>query len=179
VVIPKPGKPDYTKVRAYRVISLLDAISKLLERTAAHLIADHLERKRGLHEGQFGCRKTRSCVDALAILMNCTQKAWERKKIVCALFMDVKTAFNNVDMTFLGKRMEDLGMEADLIRWTMSFISDRRVRLVLDEKWENPMQWTPVSRKALPQHRSCSSRTCKGFSRRSSEQSLTLVGCRS
>jgi len=52
VVIPKPGKPDYTKVRAYRVISLLDVIGKLVERTAAHLIADHLERKQALHESQ-------------------------------------------------------------------------------------------------------------------------------
>jgi len=31
VVIPKPGKPDYAKVRAYRVISLLDVIGKLVE----------------------------------------------------------------------------------------------------------------------------------------------------
>jgi hypothetical protein len=28
VVLPKPGKPDCSKVRAYRVISLLDIISK-------------------------------------------------------------------------------------------------------------------------------------------------------
>ena len=70
VVIPKPGKPDYSKVRAYRVISLLDVVSKLLERTAAHLIADHLEWKTELHEGQFGCRKRRSCVDAVAKRMD-------------------------------------------------------------------------------------------------------------
>jgi len=63
VVISKPGKPDYSKVRAYRVISLLDATSKLLVRTAAHLISDHLERKRGLHEGQYGCLKHRSCIN--------------------------------------------------------------------------------------------------------------------
>ena len=132
VIIPKPGKPDYSKVRAYRVISLLDVISKLLERTATHLIADHLERKRGLHEGQFGCRKQRSCIDAVAIMMNCTQQAWERKKIAGTLFMDVKSAFNNVDKTFLGKRMAELGLEADLIRWTISFMSDRQVKLVLD-----------------------------------------------
>jgi hypothetical protein len=60
IVIPKAGKPDYSKVRAYRVICLLDCISKLVERTAGHLIADHLERKKGLHEGQYGCRKRRS-----------------------------------------------------------------------------------------------------------------------
>ena len=103
VVIPKPGKPDYSKVRAYRVISLLDVISKLLERTAAHLMADYLERKRGLHEGQFGCRKRRSCVDAVAILMNRTQKAWNEKKVAGALFMDVKSAFNNMSKIHLGK----------------------------------------------------------------------------
>ena len=67
VVIPKPGKPDYSEVRAYRVISLLNIISKLVERTAAHLIADHLERKRGLHNGQFGCPRRRSCIYAVSV----------------------------------------------------------------------------------------------------------------
>jgi len=47
VVIPKPGTPDYSMVPAYRVVSLLDVISKLVERTAACRIADHLERRKG------------------------------------------------------------------------------------------------------------------------------------
>ena len=108
VVIPKPGKPNYSKVRTYRVISLLDVISKLLEWTAAHLIADHLEWKRGLHEGQYSCRKRQLCVDAVAILINRTQKAWNEKKVAGTLFMDVKSAFNNVSKIHLEKRMEAL-----------------------------------------------------------------------
>jgi len=134
VVIPKPRKPDYSKVGAYRVISLLDVVSKLVERTAAHLIEDHLEWKHGLHDGQFGCRKHRSCVDAVAVLMNRTQQAWSQKKVAGALFMDVKSAVNNVSKGILGRRMEALGIEADLIRWTSSFMSDRQVKLVLDGK---------------------------------------------
>jgi len=57
VAIPKPGKPDYSKIRAYRVICLLGVISKLDERTAAHPIADHSERRKGRapHGGQIGC----------------------------------------------------------------------------------------------------------------------------
>jgi len=74
-MIPKPGKPDYSQLRAHRVISLLDSISKLVERTAAHLIADHLEQHSKLHDGQYGCRKRRSAVDAVAVLMNRTQQA--------------------------------------------------------------------------------------------------------
>jgi len=74
-------------------------------------------------------------------MMNRNQQAWEQKKIAGALFMDVKSAFNNVDKTFLGKRMEELGLEADLIRWTMNFMSDWRVKLVLDGEIgdENPV----------------------------------------
>jgi hypothetical protein len=73
--------------------------------------------------------------------MNRTQKVWAARKVAGALFMDVKSAFNNVDKTFLGKRMEELEIEADLIRWTMSFMSDRRVKLVLDgeEGESNPV----------------------------------------
>jgi len=179
VVIPKPGKPDYSKVRAYRVISLLDVISKLLERTAAHLIADHPERKRGLHKGQFGCRKRRSCVDAVAILMNRTQKAWGKKKVAGALFMDVKSAFNDVDKTFLGKRMEGLGVEADLIRWTMSFITDRRVKLVLDGEVGEPNEVDTGVPQGSPAAPTCLSHTCRRYSLRWSRQHQASAGCRS
>jgi len=132
IVIPKPGKPDYSRVRAYRVICLLDVISKLVERTAGYLIGDHLERKKGLHEGQYGCRKRRSCIDAVAVIMNRSQQAWGEKKIAGALFMDVKAAFNNVSRAHLGKRMEALELEPDLIRWTDCFMTGRQVKLVLD-----------------------------------------------
>jgi hypothetical protein len=103
MVIPKAGKPDYSNVRTYWVICLLDVISKLVERMASHLIADHLERKKGLHEGQNGYRKRRSCIDAVAVLINRTEQVWSERKIVGALFMDVKSVFNNVSKGHLGK----------------------------------------------------------------------------
>jgi len=68
---PQAGKAGQLRVRAYQVVSLL------VDCTAAHLIADYLERRkgRGLHDGQFGCRKRRFCVDAAAVLMNHTKQA--------------------------------------------------------------------------------------------------------
>jgi hypothetical protein len=68
IVIPKPNKPDYSQVHAYQVITL-----PIVKRTAAHLLADYLERGSHLHEGQFGCRKRRATVDAVAELMNPTE----------------------------------------------------------------------------------------------------------
>jgi len=132
VVIPKPGKPDYRQVRAHRVIALLDSLGKPVEKTAAHLIADQLEHKRSLHEGQYGCRHRRSCVDAVAVLISDAQQAWNQKNVAGALLMDVKSAFNNVSRGHLVGRMMTPGVESDLIRWTESLVSDRKVQLVLN-----------------------------------------------
>jgi len=43
-----------------------------------------------------------------------------------ALSTDVKPAFNNVSKAHLNRRMEALELEPDLIRWTESFMMDRR-----------------------------------------------------
>jgi hypothetical protein len=63
--------------------------------------------------------------------MNRTEQAWGERKIAGALFMDVKSAFNNVSKVHLGKRMEELELEPDLIRCTESFMTGRQVKLVL------------------------------------------------
>ena len=43
--------------------------------------------------------------------------------------MDVKGAFDHVSKTKLVERMMELG---DLIRWTLSFLTDRKIQLVID-----------------------------------------------
>jgi len=65
--------------------------------------------------------------------MNRTQQAWG-EKVAGALFMDVRSAFNNVSKSHLGRRMEALEIESDLIRRTGSFMSHRQVELVIDGK---------------------------------------------
>jgi len=46
--------------------------------------------------------------------------------------MDVKSAFNNASKAHLGRRMEVLKLEPDLIRWTHSFVTNRQVKIILD-----------------------------------------------
>jgi len=161
VVIPKANKPDYSQVRAYRVISLLDTISKLLERKAAHLIADHLERSKGLHEGQYGCRRWRAMVDAVTMLMNRTERVWECKKLAGTLLMDVQAAFKNTNSRLLRRRIRELGVQEDIVRWTGSFMEDRYVRLVHDGTERELNRWKQASHKALLQPQFYSSPTSR------------------
>jgi len=53
----------------------------------------------------------------VAALMNRTQQTWEGKKVAGVLLMDVKSAFKNVNRPVLSRRLEELGIEPDLIRF--------------------------------------------------------------
>jgi hypothetical protein len=116
VVIPKPKKPDYRVAKAYRVITLLNCLGKVVEKVAANAIAAECEHKWLLHDGQFGCRKRRSRIDAVGRLMKRVEEAWERGNTAADLLMDVKGAFPHVSKGNLIKRMEEMGFEADLVR---------------------------------------------------------------
>jgi hypothetical protein len=114
ILLRKPNKPDYSVVKAYRVISLLNCIDKVVEKVAAKAISNHCEATGALHPGQMGSRKQHSAIDAVACLIQEVHQAWGQKQLVGALFMDVKGAFDHVDVTRLVKCMLDLGLDTDL-----------------------------------------------------------------
>jgi len=152
VVIPKPNKPDYGVAKAYRVITLLNCLGKVVEKVAANAIADECVRRRLLHDGHFGCRKRRSAIDAVGRLMKRVDEAWGRGNTVAVLLMDVKGAFPHVAKGNLIKGMEEMGFEADLVRWVESFMEDRKVIMSMDGKKGDSMdeetgvpQGSPVS----------------------------------
>jgi len=57
VVIRKPGKDDYTKLKAYRSISLHSCMVNVVEKVAAELLSEEAERRGLLSDGDFGSRK--------------------------------------------------------------------------------------------------------------------------
>jgi len=152
VVIPKPNKPDYGAAKAYTVITLLNCLGKVVEKVAANAIAEECERRRLLHDGQCGCRKRRSAIDAVGRLMKRVEEAWGRGNTAALLLMDVKGAFPHVAKGNLIKRMEEMEFEADLVRWVESFMEDRKVIMSMDRKEGDSMdvetgvlQGSPVS----------------------------------
>jgi len=134
VVIPKPNKPDYGVAKAYRVITLLNCLGKVVEKVAANAIAEQCKRRQLLHDGQFGCRKRRSAIDAVGRLMKRVEEEWGRGNTAAVLLMDVKGAFPHVAKGNLIKRMEEMGFKADLVRWVESFMEERKVIMSMDGK---------------------------------------------
>lgn len=59
------------------------------------------------------------------------QKAWMERRLVNMLLMDIESAFSYVRSNWLIRKMDVLGANRNLVRWTNSFMSRRRINLVV------------------------------------------------
>ena len=75
VVIPKPDKPDYSVAKAHRPISLLETLSKLLEKAVAKRFQHDIVEHELVPSSQFGGRMHSSCLDAALTLIHDVQAA--------------------------------------------------------------------------------------------------------
>ncbi|KAK5989435.1 hypothetical protein PT974_10954 [Cladobotryum mycophilum] len=107
-MIPKPGKRDLTKPRAWRPISLLSCLSKGLERLIAKRMAWTSVQHEVLDLKQAGALPKRSAVDLAAALIHDIDQALMEGKVAMLVTMDVQGAFDAV-----------------LLRWVESFMTGR------------------------------------------------------
>ncbi|EED18393.1 reverse transcriptase, putative [Talaromyces stipitatus ATCC 10500] len=132
VLLRKNGKTNYTLASAYRVISLLKCLGKVIEKLVAELITNFAEAQDLFHDGQFGGRRQRSAIDAVACLVEEIHQAWANRKLAAALFMDIEGAFDHVILAKLVEVLREASVDGDLIHWVISFLSDWQVTLVID-----------------------------------------------
>jgi len=138
VVAPIPKEDGSSKPSDYRPISLLPIVSKIAESHIYEMLVEFIEPR--LSDVQFGFRKGRSTVDALATLQLAVSRGFEhceRSRKAChvaALFCDVQKAFDTVSFNQL---IQVLGNEyqvpAGLLRFLSSYLTGRMMRVRVGE----------------------------------------------
>ena len=131
-IIRKPNKPDYTVPKAYRPVSLLNCLGKISEKIMTKRLAYIAETQGLLHADQMGGRQGRSAIDAVMALVHDGQQAKCNGKVLSALFVDVKGAFDHVSRTQLLLILQSLGFPPAVLSWTESFLTDRQLGLSFD-----------------------------------------------
>jgi hypothetical protein len=132
VVIQKPGKQDYTKLKSSRTISLFSCMVPVVEKVVAELLSDEPKRRALLSESQFGSRKKRSAMVAKTIMVDRAHAPWKEDNITGVLLMDIKAAFPSLARGRLIHAMKSKKIDGDRIRWTESFVSERTVEMVIE-----------------------------------------------
>ena len=90
VMIPKPDKPDYSQPKVHRPISLLETMSKLMEKVIAQCFQHDLVELELVRTTQFGGRRHSSCLDAGLTLLHDIQAAHGLGLKCSVLLFDVK-----------------------------------------------------------------------------------------
>ena len=163
VVIPKGGNRDPHTPKAYRPISLLNNISKVMEKLVARRIARAALRTGALSTTQFGAIENRSAVDALFAITHPASATLEtpnakrggkapRLDRPTLLANDIQGAFNNTDPARLVRIMRTRSLPSYLANWTASFTTSRTMGFCFDNSAEEAQpydsglpQGSPVS----------------------------------
>ncbi|KJZ80490.1 hypothetical protein HIM_00340 [Hirsutella minnesotensis 3608] len=132
IPLKKPEKEDYRVAKAWRPISLLSTLGKILEAVVAERISYAVEAHGLLPANHFGARKRRSAEQALLLLQEQIYRAWRNRKVLSLISFDVKGAYNGVCKERLLDRMRARGISVELIRWVDAFCSARTASLVVN-----------------------------------------------
>ena len=86
---------------------------------------DHLNRNNIICPNQFGFRTGHSTYMPLLILQNRILKGFEENKISCALYLDLKKAFDTVDHTILLNKLQLYGIKDTFLSIIRSYLNNR------------------------------------------------------
>ena len=141
-ILKKSNKSDYSNSKAYRIITLLECMSKISEKIIANRLTYYaslnstetksMNLKPLLDHEQMRGRKFRSAVDAVMNLTHDVQHAFNQKKITSCLLLDVKGAFDHVSKDQLLHNLHKLNLSIALISWVTDFMTKRQISLVFD-----------------------------------------------
>ena len=133
IPIRKKGK-EKTKKSSYRPISLLSCIGKVMERMVNARLLKHLEENNLLTNTQSAYRKNLSTEDQLVYLTQQIENAFQDKKKVLAIFIDLTKAFDKVWREGLLLKLLNKKVEGKMFRWIQDFLQRRTARVKLDGK---------------------------------------------
>jgi len=123
IILKKSDKLNYSILKTYRIITLLNCLNKVAEKIIAVQLSYTAEiNDKLLNFDQMRGRKQRSAIDAVLNLVHDVQmtKSWENTLIY--LLLNVKEVFDHVALKQLIKILIKLKILINLINWVKCFL---------------------------------------------------------
>ena len=109
----------------YRPISVLPAISKIMERIMYDQLYNYVTKFELLSDSQFGFRKSHSTATALLDCTNDWYMNLDRKMFNLVVLIDLKKAFDTLDHQILLRKLELYGIKGEALTLLKSYLTNR------------------------------------------------------
>ena len=138
VPIHKTGRKS--QATNYRGISLLEQLSKILEKGVYNVVFEFFSNK--ITTSQHGFYPRRSCATQLTQVVHLLAQSMDNKQQVDLVYLDFAKAFDRVPHSKLICKLYLLGIRDPLLSWFRSYLYKRRHRVVIDGF---ASEWLPVT----------------------------------
>lgn len=117
----------------YRPISVLNILSKVIERIVYFQLVDYLEANALLSPAQFGFRRGCSTQQAVTYLTEFIRMNADKGNCTGALYLDLRKAFDSVHHGCLLQKIQYYGIIDEELDWFMDYLFLRKQCTVYDE----------------------------------------------
>ena len=124
IFIQKPGKDDYSAPKSYRMLSLLNWLSKIYDYLISVRFSRWMEEIQ-FDEDQYAYRKYTSCNHGLFYLSQNILESFNRNEATVALLVDLEGAFDAIWHQGLIYQMHKEGLRGKILTVTWNILTNR------------------------------------------------------
>ena len=124
-IIPRHKSGAIDDISCYRAISILPTLSKIIERHISISLNEYLGKYSLISRNQSGFRKSHSCETSLLEIVQNWYDYLNRGKIVGAVFIDLRKAFDMVNHDILLSKLKIYKLSTNSLKLFQSYLTDR------------------------------------------------------
>ncbi len=134
IALKKSKKKNYTNVKIYKSIVLLNIFDKTLKSIIAQRINDLTKTHDLLSVNQMSERRNRSCETTLKLFIEQIHTVWNmnKDKVIMLLSMNVVEAYDHVSKARLLHNLRKRRIFTWIIVWTNNFMQNRRITFAIN-----------------------------------------------
>ena len=136
-IVPVHKKNSKSEAKNYRPVSLLPALSKVLETIVVSRLEEHFEKHHLLCTRQYGFRKGRSAADLHLLLSAELNEALDQGKKSAVVALDIEGAFDRVWHSALIIKLRAAGVDGALLHLLVNYLHERRLKVTIGGRESN------------------------------------------
>jgi hypothetical protein len=140
-IVPLYKKGNKAETGNYRPVSLLPALSKILEKAVCQQVMRFLNKNQLLCPNQFGFRTRNQTTHVVHSLLNTVAENAINNQCTIATFIDLSKAFDCLQYDKLFVKMEGLNFAEETINWFKSYLNGRQQCVSIENELSD---WLPV-----------------------------------